>query len=309
MQEGWYEAVKPALRLASRLLTVKPLLDFWWAVIYRSERDFSIGEYTGSEFQLPARGETFPRAQALRAFEKLAEHSGHNLDLKNSVFNIVFKSLDDDAFGVVHCLGPNSGGFEAQAVRITLNRDMLESMLDFQRHSDYRNDKLRLASYLRTQLLLAVTLLHETAHAVQRIFHGSEAEEPYMDDDVYAELGYAWESRAFGGTISPFFHYLNSTAGLFMKSCPSHWPLATFDPNAEIFFDSHSPLRGEVTQVTAYPVVGKKLQELFMDEYWDTRQPTDTITFREEPIDVHDCSRTRQTVRHGHWDPVEGNES
>jgi hypothetical protein len=292
------------LHLASHLLTLKPLLDFWWALIFGAERQVTVGEYHGSEVQLPPRGDDLLRARALRVFEKIADNSG---DLELSIFNVEFKYQQYLITGRTKCLGLGRAEVGAYAAQVDLSKDMLDCIVEFHTHPEYRNDKLRLASYLRTQLLLAITLLHETAHAVQFIFHGS-AKDPYFDDDTFAEVGWAWESRAVGGGIRPVEDYLNCIAGLYMESCPSWWPWQlVVDAAAKIGLGV--PLRGPMDEMTAYAIVGEKIHELFTDEYWDISGPITTISFREEPIDIHDRRGTRQTTAGGRYIPMEAEDS
>lgn len=61
---------------------------------------------------------------------------------------------------------------------------------------------------LRTQLVLAITLVHEVCHALHMAATNDQDEpEPFYRDHRLAEVGYAIESALLNGTIEPIGDY------------------------------------------------------------------------------------------------------
>lgn len=74
--------------------------------------------------------------------------------------------------------------------------------LDILHNHDSRKKRLSQSRRLRVQFCLAITLIHELAHAVNNAC-SKRPNEPYCDNQIANELGRAWEVWAFGGAVRP----------------------------------------------------------------------------------------------------------
>ena len=94
---------------------------------------------------------------------------------------------------------------EGSGSRITLNRDVHQTLLDLHAQKDQTPDVLN--SILRLQFRIATLMCHELCHAVQnavttKMANGEDEPEPYWKSQSLNELGHAWENEVFGGVIT-----------------------------------------------------------------------------------------------------------
>ncbi|KAL5413813.1 hypothetical protein PMIN03_003497 [Paraphaeosphaeria minitans] len=61
-------------------------------------------------------------------------------------------------------------------------------------------------TWVRTQFLFAVTLVHEVCHAYSMWLNIEHDEPLFRRGDMEAELGYSWESEVLGHICNPVFH-------------------------------------------------------------------------------------------------------
>ena len=90
---------------------------------------------------------------------------------------------------------------------------------------------------LRLQFSTAITLAHETAHAVNHTV-SMETYEPFFDDQRLAEIGHAWEQAVFGGIVRCLGHEDARNPLAFCK-----WPNASPTGRSDIILERRLPKR------------------------------------------------------------------
>lgn len=223
-----YFVIKPALHLVTRILTTKTP-DFWHA--------FQNGEL------VPGSSDATP---TLRRTTKTADLSTED---RRNVASLL-ESVANHIRGFLFPAFPTKdGSYHARKspegkplAAIFLNRRLLTDILIA------ADDRAR-SSHL---FHLAITILHEIAHATAHMIRGT-GPEPFFEDGPIAELGEAYESLLLGGL--PLVEY----GGVVLRSWPGSWCR-----------ENVGCRRGELSEFDLKVVVHPlHIQQLFTQAYWE----------------------------------------
>jgi hypothetical protein len=118
---------------------------------------------------------------------------------------------------------------------------------------------------LRTRYTLAVTIVHEFAHALWAIGTHDEDIEPYLRDLPYNELGFELENMILAGTIHAIGDpaHVSAPYGLYIERYPGQWTSVTKYPRG------NDPRDWGVRWCTDYPIHMDFVKKMFTKEFWD----------------------------------------
>ncbi|KAF2035646.1 hypothetical protein EK21DRAFT_84673 [Setomelanomma holmii] len=207
-----YQPILPALRLASRFLQENyPLL--WFSVLT-----------FGEQRQSPEREQRILSTTAYHNSQDAAEKVKLNLQELGEVVTIMFvpRSAKETAYGITYRKGletPFSNEFtnnnwpqmrekcrlpayRRRKPRIVMNRDSRD-------HLPYQHVHSSTVAKNRLMFVIAVTLVHEVAHAYHMLL-GKGRDPLWSRNDIYLELGSSREQRVLGGMIGEGFRMLFS---------------------------------------------------------------------------------------------------
>lgn len=307
-----YPIIEPVLRLASAILESPASMAFLYTILYsHRERDDQLSNQFNGECTVlwPLRGsETVIRDKVSRALDK---YSGFH------EFLISTPPPNDDWDGVttktdIDCCITDDGRHGLGA--LTRIKTAYVTKLA-QLHTEGGN-KLEI---LNLQFRMAVTLVHELAHAVNAavdtnliplnneiILTGtasSKIYEPWYEDQRLAELGFAYENEVFGGAIQPLPN---------MKPDP----LSSIDSSHPVFVqkwpgtvsDVYPKRRGSKLTMTMYLVSMHFIHNIQQQSFWDYHSSyRDVSKLRvEKTIGVR--IQSREPDIDSTWDPESSSE-
>jgi hypothetical protein len=118
---------------------------------------------------------------------------------------------------------------------------------------------------LRTRYTLAVTIVHEFAHALWAIGTHDECTEPYLRDRPYNELGFELENMILSGTIHAIGDpsHISAPYGLYLERYPGQWTTVTE------YSRGNDPRDWELRWYTDYPIHMDFVKKMFTKEFWD----------------------------------------
>ena len=124
---------------------------------------------------------------------------------------------------------------------------------------------------LRLQLHLAITLCHETIHALNHLVCANPPYfvEPFFGEHRITEMGFAWEQDVFGGEINWWWHATDFAAKAFLPLAVMKWPSAWIwgdefeTPGVEL------ARRWPKASSTMFFVPMWWVNSLFCDRFWD----------------------------------------
>ena len=120
---------------------------------------------------------------------------------------------------------------------------------------DFKN----LSRLLRFQFMIAISLCHEVVHALGHAMWDSPSHlEPYYCDQRLNELGFAWETAVFGGTICDTFE-----SKCFYPMITSTWPSVDGPANGLV------ELRGPKRRAKCYFVPMQYVNDIQQQAFWD----------------------------------------
>lgn len=229
LPEDVYATLKPALRLARKLLTHRPLAVYWHTLCFgERELDFEtslkrqdVAWRIVNEVPITADNE----AKLTAYLEYLADFV--NIGWHNPVDA---NSNPLGAYAVCGCVtegafAPRGSAYHTVTGQIP-RRNAIRMHMDFHRlllrYTTLRNPDPD--ALMRFNFLFAVTLLHELAHMVEFQFKSNsdrlldptltQKSEVYFTDMAWNEVGHAWCKWVFGGSIEPIGHRIDAPHGL-----------------------------------------------------------------------------------------------
>jgi hypothetical protein len=118
---------------------------------------------------------------------------------------------------------------------------------------------------LRTRYTLAVTIVHEFAHALWATGTHDEYFEPDLRDRPYNELGFELEHMILSGTIQAIEDpaHISAPYGLYIERYPGQWTTVTRYPRG------NDPRDWGVRWCTDYPIHMDFVKKMFTKEFWD----------------------------------------
>ena len=280
----------PALRLASAMLQSPASLDLVYKIIYGPRRfPRERMDYEGQpvfEIEYIETNET-RRNMARKALNRLAESlsfiaENHKEDGKKNCDAVVSHSLALHSYGIN--IADDSGTPRGIASIIRLNRNHL-SKLTILLGQDGDNT----SQILTLQFKLAVSICHNIVHAIghaadltllldaimestyrdlatlentERSKERVGSNEPFLENESVAELGYSWENAVLGGTVQ----WANQVDHpLFFSKWPS------------FLTDGDYPRRAAYGRTTTqYVVPLHYLRNIHRQEFWDNVKAGDT---------------------------------
>ena len=288
----------PALRLASAMLQSPASLDLVYKIIYGPRRfPRERMDYEGQtvlEIECTETNET-RRDMARKALSRLAESLSFiaedpKEDGKNNCDVIVSHSLALHSYGIN--IADDSGTPRGIASIIHLNRNHL-SKLSILLGQDGDNT----SQILTLQFKLAVSICHNVVHAIghaadltllldaimestyrdlatlentERSKERVGSNEPFLENESVAELGYSWENAVLGGTVQ----WANQVDHpLFF----SEWP--------SFLTDGDYPRRAAYGRTTIqYVVPLHYLRNIHRQEFWDNMKGGDTTALHIQGV-------------------------
>ena len=179
----YYQHMYPALQLASQMLISRQSLSFWYGAMHNVTE--TLGESNvNATFRAQANMTRSQINETLKWLEELAER-------------IFFCPQLPDGFPPVSGVtGPSHhcglGTQEGRHSLISLDKSLVLAV----RSSDLDDKDAQL-----NDLRLAVTIVHEVAHAGNRLLRGDGKGEMFFEDEETNEIGFAYENFLFGGTL------------------------------------------------------------------------------------------------------------
>ncbi|KAF2454986.1 hypothetical protein BDY21DRAFT_423177 [Lineolata rhizophorae] len=268
-----YAALLPVLRLASLLLTARPLLPFWWTVFFgkrkidRSRYWAGLGGNYIAEVELRIQLSDKEAQVVLNLLDKVANR-------------IKFKigSLNGECLGytiVESSIRPNDVWMGCGAT-ITLNASEIAAYFEGVQANNTK--------FVVFGTQLALTLVHEVAHACGFAFAELEnsdlrvSVEPIVGNQRVAELGFAWETYVFGGPFMLAHHRqdeLRDIADLMQDNYICAVVKHTWDGMKTVLTaaDDWPPRRYDEPEVCLHWTVPKA----FLESLWSPRFWTETV--------------------------------
>ena len=288
----------PVLRLASAMLESPASLDLLYKIIY-SPRRFPPNpmDYEGQpvfEIERSESNET-RRNMARKALNRLAESLSFVVgnpkeDGKENCDNTVAHSLALHPYGIN--IADDSGTPRGIASLIHINRNHLSKLTMLLKSGGDKTSQI-----LTLQFKLAVSICHNIAHAVghaadlallldaimestihdlaelektQRTEERVGSNEPFLENDIVAELGYCWENAVLGGSIQ----WANQVDHpLFF----SGWPSFLTDGD----YPRRAKYKGTATQ---YVVPLHYLRNIHRQDFWDNMKADDATALNIKEI-------------------------
>ena len=288
----------PALRLASAMLQSPASLDLIYKIIHGPRRfPREPLEYEGQpvfEIEWIETNET-RRNMAKKVLNRLAESlsfmaENSKDDDKKNCDAIVSHSLALHSYGIN--IGDDSGTPRGIASTIRLNRNHLSKLTTL-----LGQDGDNTSQILTLQFKLAVSMCHNVIHAIGHaanlallldaimestyrdlaILENTErskervgSNEPFMENESVAELGYSWENAVLGGTVQ----WANQVDHpLFFSKWPS------------FLTDGDHPRRAAYSRTaTKYVVPLHYLRNIHRQEFWDNTKAGDTTALHIQGV-------------------------
>ena len=124
---------------------------------------------------------------------------------------------------------------------------------------------------LRLQLHLAITICHETIHALNHFIRANPPYfvEPFFNNSRITEMGFCWEQEVFGGEINWWWEETEFAEKVFLPITIMKWPSAWLwgddfrDPKVEL------SRRWPKSSSTMFFVPMWWVNSLFQDIFWD----------------------------------------
>ncbi|KAK4547208.1 hypothetical protein LTR36_001429 [Oleoguttula mirabilis] len=205
MQGFDYDAILPALRLASHFLTTECLSSYWWAVLWgpyteNEDPDCLCKEYDMAHYSMrfeedKLEPEEFADLQRdLRNLAKIVHYSVAELHACGRCARLEGVTIPADVLDPERCYGEPS--------EITIGNAIHDELMRVKQLADREGEATGMSEKLAERYLeLAVSLVHETAHAAATARRGGFPPMP-INDRKMAEDGYDWEESVFGGLPS-----------------------------------------------------------------------------------------------------------
>ncbi|KAK4999598.1 hypothetical protein LTR66_001379 [Elasticomyces elasticus] len=246
-----YEVLKPALRLATNLLLHRANSVFWHTLAF-GNREFC--EKATAKAGFPCRR---IRDDVLWSADNAVRYDKYLDEIANHI-KICFDFIPPQS---------QTYGFFYTAC------DLWRRLLPLDRHAccrskiglhtDFYTTAKRLsllkehadpAMVLRFNCFLAINITHEVAHFLE-MAHNYPWGEVYMNDNMYAESGIAFEMKVFGGRVHPISYRIDCAYGL----ATFDWPPKEIDDTEDNIF---------------YTVPMEYIVKLQQQETWD-KDPND----------------------------------
>ncbi|MCJ1240606.1 hypothetical protein MMC14_008610 [Varicellaria rhodocarpa] len=221
-----YDQLIPGLQLATRFITSSELLQYWITTTLgerKRKRDSSGGFYRErimEEVPITPKN-TADFIEASRTWSKLV----HVI----FVPQLSVRGVHGPCCGITHPIVdynkmeslPYSRSFEglppsATRSSIKLHGDFYIAASKFAviKHPN-------ISHKMRFNFLLAITVVHELAHALENVFKDIHCpEEVYMGNNLVSEAGSSWENSVFGGTITAVNGRMDCLLGLTITDWP-----------------------------------------------------------------------------------------
>lgn len=165
---------------------------------------------------------------------------------------------------------------------------------------------------VRTILFLAVTLVHEMCHAMYTCNYPVDPNgtaprltEPFYGNQRLAELGNAWESHVFRGSIEPLGAGTEPSLP-FGLVCDS-WPGLGRHGVQHYHPEPNSPAKYAVEGASHFAIPNRYVQRYFTERFWDVLvprfgmrvfRPRKTAGFREFTTQGYDADETPPPWEH-----------
>lgn len=224
-----YNQLMPACRLATMFLT-KDVCMQYWVTLAKGTRENDIGKTISSGVRQERIREDVPLTAA-----NVAEIRRYLMDLQQAENPIRFTFQPAMPLQNAYAASSSICDYNFKH-RLHPGRQFRHALIFL--HQDYYTTAVRLsqlqypdeAQKLRFNFLLANTLVHELAHAVQMGHVNDETRGPevFLYDANRNELGEAWESKTWGGRVLAVNSRCDGSHGVAVCD----WPLKN------VFFDS-----------------------------------------------------------------------
>ncbi|KAF8865029.1 hypothetical protein BDZ45DRAFT_471392 [Acephala macrosclerotiorum] len=253
-----WDAMVPAIKLASKLLT-QPESSLWWHALLFGDYEEIPEDELDWDGETPEIRERFRWNQALTTqHPDIHSKVQRQLEKLNQVidFRIANGMMMDppNILGGYNASGQTIPQSAQERITVDITRELIEPLL---------NDKITTAERLLCIFVLAVTMIHELAHAVWNTIkdeHASELE-PYFEDEAVCELGFSLQKAIWNSIEHPILGTNRANAiGLphaalnsynwpsfqdedgynspLLKIKPKDWDITTYVPiNLDYFFD------------------------------------------------------------------------
>lgn len=226
-----YEQLVPGLRLATMFLT-QPVCAQFWATVAKGERklDHEMTVKMNRSCWRISKDVPVTQKSAIEIFEYIK--SLNNAQMLHFTFA---KALELPQKGPCWAITKHVHDYKAEiskGLRFQITRSHIRLHTDLYTGAN-KLSQLRFpdqAQKLRFNLLVAIHIVHETAHALNLAHHRNRKSdpdwysenlgEPFLLDHPDAELGNCWEQYVFGGLIKPINNRIDCSHGLSIYTWP-----------------------------------------------------------------------------------------
>ena len=227
--DGVYDQLLPGLRLATKLISTSPLLQHWMTTLY-GERKQTLDpegvfyrERISEEVPLNPdnitkfvkASQTWSKLFHINFVPQLNDQSSNEYSPCCGYTHPIFEYNKDQS---IPCNRPLEDLLSATRSRIKMHGDFYIAACKFGAMR-YPNNSQK----LRFNLMFAITLVHELAHAVENTFKDQRSPyEVFMGNNLESEAGMSWETSVFGGTVTSINGRMDCSMGLAVTD----WPYA-----------------------------------------------------------------------------------
>ncbi|THW10409.1 hypothetical protein D6D25_07604, partial [Aureobasidium pullulans] len=203
MSNDDWNSIRPSIELASRILDMVEILPFFYGLIAGSVYDLKDSAHNQAHNIIFQEWEMKEVPTVLRAVGQEAESVFlYMVGLRGSVeWEFSHIALSDRRFAQTGWLS------KSKKALVEINEDFLDILSGRQQVHDYSmswepGTNVESAR-LRTQVALAITIVHEFAHAIWFCINKKYKVDPYLRGHFINELGFELEHMLFSGLIMP----------------------------------------------------------------------------------------------------------
>ncbi|THY01820.1 hypothetical protein D6D03_05476 [Aureobasidium pullulans] len=203
MSNDDWNSIRPSIELASRILDMVEILPFFYGLIAGSVYDLKDSAHNQAHNIIFQEWEMKEVPTVLRAVGQEAESVFlYMVGLRGSVqWEFSHIALSDRRFAQTGWLS------KSKKALVEINEDFLDILSGRQQVHDYSmswepGTDVESAR-LRTQVALAITIVHEFAHAIWFCINKKYKVDPYLRGHFINELGFELEHMLFSGLIMP----------------------------------------------------------------------------------------------------------
>ncbi|KAG9843642.1 hypothetical protein KCU98_g5884, partial [Aureobasidium melanogenum] len=210
MDDYDYELLKPVLKVATELLSSFDTLGFFkglsnaWKFLGTPEEQYRLGKGMMWRFSPRNIGSWDEAMETIQQLRELGDYITWGYDDYRSAHKQASMCTYQDPTKPIYPEGRVFFRQQGYCTEICMSTSFRDALRRKHRVEDIHPEFDQYAADLRTRFYMAMTMVHETAHAFHNVFNPTahfQKHEPFMNDSRVAELGYAITKHLFGNVI------------------------------------------------------------------------------------------------------------